>query len=59
MGLATSERRLIGAMSISIAVMNDAKFPTVMPVRLCHNAMQITAESAAAAEQMGQRGNRR
>ena len=48
-GLATSDRRLIGAISISIAVMNDAKVPTVMPARLCHSAMQITTDSAAAA----------
>ena len=48
-GLATSDSRLIGAISISMAVMKAANVPTVMPSRLCHSAMQITADSAAAA----------
>ena len=50
MGDAASDRCLIGATSISIAVMNDAKVPTVIPlVALCHKAMQITADKAVAA----------
>ena len=53
-GLATSARRRIGAISISMAVMNDTNPPTVTSFtstapRLCHSAMQITTDSAAAA----------
>jgi len=44
----------MGAMSISMAVMNETKPPTVTSLassvpRLCHSAMQITTDSAAAA----------
>ena len=48
-GPATSDRCLIGATSISIAVMKATKPPTVVPpVPLCHSATTITADSAQA-----------
>ncbi len=45
----TSDSFLIGASSISMAVMNAAKPPTVVPpVRLCHSATTSTPDSAQA-----------
>jgi hypothetical protein len=50
MGPAISDRCLIGAISISIAVTKPTKSPTVEPPpRLCHSATTMTAESAQAA----------
>ena len=54
MGLATSASRRMGAISINIAVMNETNPPTVTSLesttpRLCHRAMQITTDKAAAA----------
>ena len=48
-GPATSDRCLIGAISISIAVTKAAKPPTEPPRALCHSAATITADSAHAA----------
>ena len=50
MGAITSDRCLIGATSISMAVMKATKLPTVAPPDwLCHSASTITADSAQAA----------
>ena len=41
--------QIVIPISISTAVMKEAKVPTVMPPRDCHSAMQITTDSAIAA----------
>ena len=49
-GVITSDRCLIGATSIIIAVTKETKPPTVvLPSRLCHSAKAITLDSTTAA----------